>query len=197
MVSNSQSGQDIWVVDLFKDKNPDELFFVDCAAHNGKDINNTYLLEKMGWNGICIEANRQVFNELVANRACVCHNVVCLDYDGTIGFKEEGVIGKVTEGSDYQCLTFASILGSQKEIDYLSLDVEGAELRILQSINFKEYIIKSITVEHNKYAVGDEFKDQIFSLLSKNGFVRVKEDVCVDSLPFEDWYLHKSMLLEK
>ena len=36
-----------------------------------------------------------------------------------------------------------------KEIDYLSMDIEGAELDVLQSINFQEYIIKVISVENN------------------------------------------------
>ena len=36
-----------------------------------------------------------------------------------------------------------------KEIDYLSIDIEGAELDVLKSINFKEYIIKVISVENN------------------------------------------------
>ena len=36
-----------------------------------------------------------------------------------------------------------------KEIDYLSIDIEGAELDVLKSINFQEYIIKVISVENN------------------------------------------------
>lgn len=196
MTSNSQSGQDVWVAEVFKDKDPRELFFVDCAAHNGVDINNTYLLEKLGWKGVCIEANRQVFKELLLNRNAICYNFVCLDYNGTVGFAEDGVNGKVIEGQDFQCFTLQTILGVQKVVDYLSLDVEGSELKVLQSIDFEEYTIKSITVEHNKYAYGSELKDSIFELLSSNGFVRAKEDVCVGhpNLPFEDWYLHKSMV---
>ena len=38
-----------------------------------------------------------------------------------------------------------------KEIDYLSVDTEGNELKILKSINFDEYNIKTITVENNVY----------------------------------------------
>ncbi len=196
MISNSQSGQDAWVDNVFKDKDPRELFFVDCAAHNGIDINNTYLLEKAGWKGICIEANRDIFKELIANRNSICYNVVCLDYNGTVGFAENGVNGKVIEGEDFQCFTLKTILGVQKVVDYLSLDVEGSELKVMQSIDFNECLVRSITVEHNKYANGSELKDSIFEFLSNNGFVRVEDDICVGNpnLPFEDWYLHKSMI---
>ena len=197
MRSYSQSGQDLWVLDIFKDKNPSDLFFVDCAAYNGVDLSNTYLLEELGWKGICIEANRRIFPDLLKSRSSVCYNVVCLDYDGRIGFYDNvgwDACGNVMEGTDYPCFRLPSLLGTQKVVDYLSLDVEGSELKVLQGIDFNEYLIKCITVEHNLYFVGDTLKNNIFDLLSANGFVRVKEDVCVGIYPFEDWYLHKSML---
>ena len=36
-----------------------------------------------------------------------------------------------------------------KKIDYLSLDIEGGELEVLKSINFKKYNISILTVENN------------------------------------------------
>ena len=192
-MSYSQSGQDLWVLDLFKSKDQSRLFFVDLAAHDGIQNSNTRLLEEKGWNGLCIEANRDSFEKLLRNRSCECVCCVVLDYDGKCGFLPDGQIGKATEGNDYECKTFSSVIGNIKNIDYLSLDVEGSEFLILKSINFEEINIKAITVEHNKYAKGEDMKNKIYELLTENCFERVKEDVLVDGhLPFEDWYIHKS-----
>lgn len=189
----SQAGQDSFVAGLFKNYSPESLFFIDLAAYDGVHLNNTLALEKAGWNGVCVEANRSIFSALVNNRTSRCENVVVLDYDGFCGFEEKGLIGSVKEGSDFKCVTFESLLNGQKVVDYLSLDVEGAEYKILSKIDFESVTIKVITVEHNLYTLGPQMKNQIFDLLSKNGFYRVREDVVVDgTLPFEDWYIHES-----
>jgi hypothetical protein len=51
-----------------------------------------------------------------------------------------------------------------KTIDFMSLDVEGYELPILNSINFSEYSFRFITVEENGYG------NEITALLTKNGY---------------------------
>jgi FkbM family methyltransferase len=45
---------------------------------------------------------------------------------------------------------FSNII-TNREIDYLSIDTEGNELDILQTIDFNDYRIKMITVENNNY----------------------------------------------
>ena len=45
--------------------------------------------------------------------------------------------------------TFKDLV-SEKEIDYLSIDIEGGELDVLNSIDFNAYKIKVISVENNK-----------------------------------------------
>ena len=45
-------------------------FFVDIGAHDGISINNTKLLEDLGWDGICIEPHPKVFQRLLLNRNC-------------------------------------------------------------------------------------------------------------------------------
>ena len=59
-----------------------------------------------------------------------------------------------------------------KEIDYLSIDIEGSELDVLNSINFQEYIIKVISVENNnpeKINFNSFFKEKNFSFFDRVG----------------------------
>jgi hypothetical protein len=52
------------------------------------------------------------------------------------------------------------------EVTYLSIDTEGSELAILQSIDFKRLFVHAITVEYNF----DHVKSRMISLMRGNGF---------------------------
>ena len=79
---------------------------------------------------------------------------------GGIGDKMDAVHSKWIEhlpGHDktvtVQCFTLHSILLAvgQTEVDYFSLDVEGPELEILQTIPFDKIYIKAITIEYRVF----------------------------------------------
>jgi hypothetical protein len=74
--------------------------------------------------------------------------------------------------------------GAPRKIDYLSIDTEGSEYIILSSFDFSKYDISVITVEHNS----GEQRDSIHRLLSRNGFVRIFEEIS----SCDDWYIHDS-----
>ena len=46
-------------------------------------------------------------------------------------------------------MTFDEIVPQNKDIDYLSIDIEGGEMNLLKSIDFKINNIKVISVENN------------------------------------------------
>lgn len=186
----SQAGQDEWVYNLIRNKG----FFVDVGAYDGVQTSNTYFLEQKGWEGICIEANADVFKKLVKNRRSTNVNQAVTDHSGVCMFG----IDKIGGNNSIECNTLNNILkdyGCPKEIDYLSLDIEGHELNVLSCFDFDKWKVKLITVEHNLYLEGSERKNKIFKLLTSKGFTRVKEDVkCLDTnplyfnQPYEDWY---------
>ena len=66
-------------------------------------------------------------------------------------------------------------------IDYLSIDTEGTELEILNSLDFKKYDIKIISVEHNFTSN----REAIYNLLTINNYERVQEKYS----KFDDWYV--------
>ena len=64
-------------------------------------------------------------------------------------------------------LTILQMFNAPKVIDFLSLDVEGAETYIMKGFPFEEYTFLCLTIERPK----DELKD----LLHKNGYKQVLE----------------------
>lgn len=167
----SQAGQDLWVLKKVGNKG----FFVDVGAHDGVESSNTYALEKAGWRGICIEPNPEAYAKLVQERKCNAMNVAA----GTMPPR----------------LPLVNILKgiAPPVIDYLSIDVDGGEMDVLASMDFKKHYVKLITIEHNAYSEGTARQQEIFDYLTASEFRRVFKDVkCLDGqwfgLIYEDWY---------
>ena len=70
--------------------------------------------------------------------------------------------------------TFDKNIPVDKEIDYLSIDIEGGEMELLDSIDFKKYNIKVISVENNSPEKLN-FKE-FFDKKNFNYFDRVGQD---------------------
>jgi len=198
----SQVGQDKWVCEYFKYKK--EGFFIDIGAHDGIDLSNTYYLEKeLGWQGICIEAWIDKFNDLKNNRSTVCLNNAVYSKDQLVTFKSDGDMGgKISNDGilTVDGLTLKTILKQQnapKVIDYISLDIEGAEVDALIGFPFKEYEVVLWTIEHNLHVGAAErlAKGNIKNIMTKNGYTIIKENVGTSALyPMEDWYINKKYL---
>ena len=56
------------------------------------------------------------------------------------------------------------------KIDFMNIDIEGHELEVIKSINFKEFDIKVICVEILNYDKFSKQKNQLISLLKKNKY---------------------------
>lgn len=56
-------------------KNKTDGFFVEIGANDGVNISNSYHLEKIGWDGVCIEPIPEIYDMLIKNRKCECYNV--------------------------------------------------------------------------------------------------------------------------
>jgi len=192
----SQTGQDLWVIgEAFNEmKNG---YFIDIGAHDGILFSNTYILEcRYAWNGICVEANPDSFIQLKKNRRAVCVNA-CLDAaEGFVDFAKRGVLGGIIspdmdnkEPESYKIVqiktqTLESLLRAQNaphEIDYLSIDIEGAEERVLGNFNFKEYRFNCITIERPTASIRKTLKE--------NDYILIKD------IPSNDcFYVHQSYL---
>jgi FkbM family methyltransferase len=196
----SQSNQDKWVTEFLKNKKNG--FFVELGAYDGIQTSNTYYMEKnLDWDGICVEANPNVYQKLINNRKSKNINVALTDYIGECFFQGDKIS---TSGTRVPCTTLDNVLKENNcplNIDYISIDIEGYEYIVLKDFNFKNWNIKMLTIEHNLYCDGRERKDKLFNLLTSNGFTRVVEDApCLDTnplyfnKPYEDWYINNNLL---
>lgn len=174
----SQCGQDAFVHrKYFANKTGGT--FVDIGANDGITINNTYFFEQtLGWTGLCIEPIPETFALLEKNRSCACvrgcissktqKNSLFLrllgPLEGLSGLLKEydpkhllrierelrefGGSAEVIHVDEYNFNDLLEAYGI-KEIDFLSIDTEGGELKILQSIDFDRFTIDVIAVENN------------------------------------------------
>ena len=78
-----------------------------------------------------------------------------------------------------------SFVNSPKIIDYLSLDVEGAETRILERFPFDKYTFLTLTIERPTL--------KLEKLLFQNGYVFVKKSKKNGKDTFDSFYVHKSI----
>lgn len=191
----SQFKQDEFVNDNFF-KNKTTGTFVDIGAHDGKTFSNSLFFEELGWSGICIEPNPEIFNILENHRTCKCVNLAISDKTGNSLFFQitngpdmlSGLADEYTQNAihrihtemsadpdafkyiDVKTDTFANIVDFQN-IDFLSIDTEGNELKILQSIDFSKYNIHVISVENNNFdnTFIEFFKDKPYDLVAKLG----------------------------
>jgi FkbM family methyltransferase len=195
----SQDGQDkfleLHVFDGFTNG-----FFVDVGAHNGVSFNNTlYFEEASEWKGINIEANPTIFPALEKNRpACINLSCAISNVEGTAEFyttkgyaemlsglvdqydprhkerllKETSTTNTTVETIQVPTRRLASVFKEYNvtHVNYLSIDVEGAEFSVLQSIDFDKVTFDVIGYEVNY----KDSTDPILSFLESKGFVLLK-----------------------
>lgn len=178
--SHSQkSRQDIMVLTFFNDKN--DGYFVDLASNDWEQDSNTYVLEYYNkWRGLCIEPNSRFLEGLLANRKCTVITSPMAKTAGEIvkfRFHWNGGIGGIVgeefdnHGDNAQvdrlipAATLTDTLdafNAPKVMEYLSLDVEGAEHYVLQGLDPTKYTFLIITIERPKH--------HAHHLLSKYGY---------------------------
>ena len=162
-------GEDLAASKFFKNKKKG--FYIDIGCYHPTHINNTYLLYKKGWNGINIDVSQfsiDLFKFMRPddlNYKCAVSETkkkVNLYYQ-----KEHSQlisINKLTAKKFIKGRLKKKIINSfsleeilswgkykDYEIDFLDVDVEGADLQVLKGLNFSKRKPKLICVEiHQK-----------------------------------------------
>jgi FkbM family methyltransferase len=204
-MSYSQLGQDLDVLNLYSNKRTGT--FIEIGASDGKTLSNTYLLEQLGWKGLCVEPIPEKFELLQKNRHCTTSNKAVYNVSGqhipfTVATSSlySGITSEIDKYHSVketgttisiETITLNDLIsesGLPSFIEYLSLDTEGSEYEILKAVDFGKYTFGTIHVEHN-YIMPK--RQQIRSLLVSHGYTFVQEK------KWDDYYVHSSLISPK
>ena len=180
--SYAMDGEDLAIDQYIKIK--DKGFYVDIGAHHPIQRNNTQLLFNRNWEGINIDVNQfsiDLFNFLRPKDLNLLTAIS--DQEGEVTFyyqkqfsqlntTDKKIANEHFKGNFKErlvkCQTIHNILTHSKykevKIDFLNIDVEGTELNVLKSLNFKRYKPQLICIEiHNLKKMYDTNYDYLKS----------------------------------
>ena len=182
--SYAMDGEDL-AIDQYIEKK-EKGFYLDIGAHHPIHRNNTQLLFNKGWSGINIDVNQfsiDLFNFLRPNDLNLLTAIS--DHEGEITFYYQKKFSQLNTTDKkiahehfngnfnerlVKCRTIHNILINSKykkvKIDFLNIDVEGAEMKVLRTLNFEIYDPKLICIEILGYR----------DLGSKEREIKIKDD---------------------
>lgn len=172
-ISYSQCGEDLIVSPIFEALGIQRPSYIDIGAHDSIYLSNTYLLYLKGSQGVCIEPNPELYNNIKRKRTRdTCLNMgvgitstteahfYCMSSSTLSTFSREDAERMVSYGNEKieKIITIPLISFDEVVTKYLpacpnfiSLDVEGLDLAILKSIDFTKYRPQVFCVETLTY----------------------------------------------
>jgi len=209
----SQMGEDKFAYNNFFHK----MFsgsYLEVGGLDGVRYSNTLSFHKhLGWRGVLIEASLDEYRQLIKNRpddicihAAVCKQPQVVHYtthkdsavNGIYEFMSEGFKKywhpnvSISQLPQVTCAPLTNLLSKfgMHEFDFFSLDVEGAELPILESIDFVTTKFKVLAVETGGRP--PEITTRISTILNRHGY---KQHIGTSNLstpyPHNTWFVHE------
>lgn len=194
----SQEGEDIVLRRIFERQK--DGFYVDVGAHHPKRFSNTYLFYRRGWSGINIDAMPGSMSSFEKTRPRdvniemgVAQSTGELDY---YVFNEPALNGFSADLADERekasnpyfvkevikvaVLPLSEILTHHlggKNIDFMSVDVEGLDLEVLKSNDWTKYRPKFVLAEVLKSSLHEIEAHPIAVFMKSKGYVLYAKQV--------------------
>lgn len=186
--SYAQEGEDLIFYRLIYGK-LERGFYVDVGAHHPKRFSNTYFFYKKGWRGINIEpmpGSKKLFDKYRPKDINIESPISLVEEELTYYmFNEPALNGFIkdiraikNQTGNYKVLRtvnlktktlkklFDEYLPSDKKINLLSVDVEGMDLAVLQSNDWKKYLPDYVMVEDRDFDFLSPTKSDIYNYLT-------------------------------
>ena len=187
----SQEGEDIILKRMFERKKIG--FYVDIGAHHPYRFSNTYFFYKKGWRGINVDAtpgsmekfkkarprdiNLEIpISDKKENLIFYIFNEPALNtFDENLAKFRDGKNGyKIIKQILLETWTLEELLDKylpkSTEIDFLSVDVEGMDFKVLKSNNWRKYRPKVVLVEILKSSMEELMNSEIVKFMKKKGY---------------------------
>ena len=196
--SRNLAHNDEWAHNLF----PKGGFFVEVGASHGRHVSSCHELEKLGWDGICVEPNSSYYKKLIKSRNVPCENCCLLEKEGEVIFFECAGLGRTIDSflastqwreeilsrgkiTTKRTMSLENLLikhKAPKTIEFLAMDIEGSEFRVLKNFPFHKYKILAIALEGCRCT----------KLLKRKGYVEVHNPWSL--INYEHHYILKEFL---
>ena len=142
-------------------------YFCEVGANDGLRFSNTFFLESIGWNGVLIEPDPRNLKSLMESRSarilpCAATNEDDIEiafnlardtlYSGisTHGLQKESRRAEdIAHVLGFKLVTMLEKVSAPKFIDFMSIDTEGNEFEVLLGMDFNQYKVAILCVEHN------------------------------------------------
>jgi len=122
----SQAGQDGILEEIFLRLGLESGLFVEFGGWDGVYLSNARYLALQGWAGVFIEADAEKYKELRTNYK---DNDEIIAVNKFVGFDGENTLDKILAAYGIT------------EVDFLSIDIDGLDYKILENINIKPKVI--------------------------------------------------------
>jgi len=187
----SQEGEDMILRRLFEDEK--QGFYVDVGAHHPRLFSNTCLFYAMGWRGINIDSlpgsmkrfqrarPRDINLEKAVSDKSETLTFYVFDEPALSGFSETLTKKRVAEGEyhiigQYQVTTeplrdiLDAYLPKGQRIDFLSVDVEGHDLRVLRSNDWGKYRPRAVLVESLETSLEEILESETYRFMKSERY---------------------------
>lgn len=179
----SQEGEDMILRRIFDGQKYG--FYVDVGAHHPRRFSNTFFFYKRGWSGINIEPNPDVVRIFESERprdknlqlgvSDKASNLTYFYFDEpALNTFDESIVESRLATTPYKVVKTGMVpverledvltkyLPTNQFIDFLSIDVEGLDLAVLQSNNWKLFRPKCVLAEALNMSLEDAIHSEIF-----------------------------------
>lgn len=185
-VSFSQFGEDVVMRAILREKKNG--FYVDIGAHHPFRFSNTYLFYKNGWNGINIDPKpgfKKLFDKYrekdINVETGISDEEATMDYyiqdhPAMNTFSKEWVLkndlkkDKISLNVCRLETVLEMYLDSNAKIDFMNIDTEGFDYKVLVSNNWNMFKPGYIIIEDNEFNYENPDKSKIYKFLTSNSY---------------------------
>ncbi len=187
----SMCGEDLYLRKIFKRRvaSGEKGIYVDIGSASPIEISNTYYFYCLGWRGLCIDANVDMAASWSAVRSEDTYITAAVgEIEGNAQFLRHKThpgmsrmaFAQDRPAEDYEqsCSVnvrrldslFAEHIGDRR-IQFMTIDVEGAELGVLKSNDWRRWRPEIIMLECINFAFDAPFEAAPIAFLAEQGYV--------------------------
>ncbi len=206
--SYGQFGEDRILQEIFGDRA--QGYCVEIGAYDGRTGSASYLFEKRGWHCLLVEPIPALAQKIRKQRACSVVNCAVSDKEGTASFfiaenveemstldltpdRLEWIeqVGGAVKEITVRTATLDSLLAEAAfpEIQFITIDVEGHEMEVLEGFTLEAHRPRIVIIEDNSTSDDPRARGgdpRVGRHMAEHGYVHFRRT------GVNEWYAHES-----